>query len=77
MVGAEPEACGIEIVQTLDPAAQGAPEHPVIVGLGHTLSRQLLGGAATMALRGVCVFAASMAIIWVLRLIPVLRKWML
>jgi surface polysaccharide O-acyltransferase-like enzyme len=42
-----------------------------------TLSRQLLDGATTMALRGVCVFAASMAIIWVLRLIPVLRKWML
>lgn len=42
-----------------------------------TVSRQILSGAAAMAIRGVCVFAVTMALIWLLRKIPVLRKWML
>lgn len=42
-----------------------------------TISRQILGGAAAMALRGVCVFVVTAALVWVLRRIPVLRKWLL
>ena len=40
------------------------------------ISRQLLGGAAAMALRGVLVFAVTMGLVWLLRKIPFLKKWM-
>ena len=41
------------------------------------LSRQIMGGAATMALRGICTFAVTMIVVWLLRKIPLLKKWML
>lgn len=41
------------------------------------LSRQLLGGVPAMALRGVCTFTLTIALVWLLRKIPLLRKWML
>lgn len=40
------------------------------------ISRQFLGGAAAMALRGICVFLITMGLVWLLRKIPFLKKWM-
>lgn len=40
------------------------------------LPRQLLGGAVVMALRGICVFVLTLGLVWLLRKIPFLKKWM-
>lgn len=39
--------------------------------------RDILGGLPAMAVRGICTFAASFAAVWLLRRIPLLKKWML
>lgn len=41
------------------------------------LSHQIMGGAAAMALRGICTFTLSLVMVWILRKIPLLRTWML
>lgn len=39
-------------------------------------ARQIIGGTAFMLLRGICVFSLTMLPVWLLRKIPVLKKWM-
>lgn len=38
---------------------------------------QMIGGAAFMLLRAMCVFSGTMLTVWLLRKIPILKKWML
>ena len=40
------------------------------------ISMQLLGGALTLVFRGVCVFLLTLGLVWMLRKIPFLEKWM-
>lgn len=41
------------------------------------ISQQLLGGMIAMAVRGICTFALTLVLVWLLRRILILKKWVL
>ncbi|MBR7178516.1 MAG: acyltransferase [Oscillospiraceae bacterium] len=41
------------------------------------IPREILGGLPAMAVRGLCTFAVTFSAVWLLRRIPIAKKWML